>query len=346
MNIKKIAGIFFILLITVSFAGCAQTDQDTLPPKEFYKEKTVELITTGSPGGYDDLLSQVVAKYMAIDLGCTVKVINKQGAGGIEGMNYLYKAVADGLTIGNVAASKFTGNKVMQEPAAEYEIDEYSYLMGIGQEQLYFFVSPVGSFQSVASLQAAKDIKIGGGSASGNIALAGLSVIKLLNLDAKVVTGIPNESDRAMAVRRGEIAGYCLNLAGTKDSVANGYVKPLFVLSSQRDPLMPDIPAITELVNISGEDMPLVTLWETSFVSSSIFTAPPDVPADRLDYLRGFADSWIQNESFRQEINQIAGHTIMKYLSGKEVSQNMVTLAESVDSLYEVFSDLIAKYRD
>lgn len=346
MNSGKTLVATVLMIISLVFIGCSKGAPKTISPAEFYKGKTIDLITTGSPGGYDDLLSHVVAIYLGKDTGSIVKIINKQGAGGMEGMDFLYKDDPDGLTLGNVAATKFVGNKVMKEPTAEYEIDKFSYVMSVGFEQLYFFVSPDGPYQSIASLQAATNLKIGAGSASGNIALGGLSVIKLLNLSAKVVTGIPNESDRALAVKRGEIVGYCLNLAGARESLASGLVKPLFVLSSQRDDIMPDVPAITELANISSDDIGLVELWGKSFVSSSIFAAPPRVPQDKLEYLRSLADKWVQDSEFQQQIDKAAGHHINKYLTGDEVSQNMVNLVNKLDKYYAIFNDLIIKYRD
>jgi tripartite-type tricarboxylate transporter receptor subunit TctC len=334
------------LMLSVLLTGCNGDNKTDAKPADFYKGQTIDLVTTGTPGGYDDLIAHVVATYLARDTGATVMVVNKRGASGMEGVNYVYSDQADGLTLGNVAAAKYVGNKIMKETAALYDIGKFSYIMSIGHELMYFFTSPGGAFQSIDDLNNAKNVKIGGSSPSGNISLAGLSVIKLLNLDARVVTGFESESDRGLAVKRGEIAGYCLNLAGARASITANLVKPLFIIATQRDPLMPDIPTITEFVKPGSDDLSLIQLWETAFVSSTLYNAPPDIPQDRLEFLRGLSGNWFQDQGFRQEINKVAGYEIKRYDTGEEVKKNMRELADNLDKFYTIFADLTARFRD
>jgi tripartite-type tricarboxylate transporter receptor subunit TctC len=336
--------LFMILLF--SMYGCTSNTNTDISPSEFFKGKTIDLVTTGSPGGYDDLVAHIVSSYLEKDTGSTVTIVNKKGSSGMEGINYVYSDEPDGLTLGNVAAAKFVSNKIMKEPGATYDIGKISYIMSIGHEFIYFFVSPESSYQSVANLKNGKTLKIGASSPSGNITLGGLTVIKLLNLDAKVVTGFESESDRALAVKRGEIVGYCLNLAGVKASISAGLIKPLFVLASQRDPQMPDIPAITELVNLSDEDLELVNLWETSFVSSTLYTAPPGLPQDRLVYLQSLSDKWLKDQRFRDEVNKVAGYEIKQCSTGEELNKNMSDLASNLEKFHTIFSDLTNRYRN
>jgi tripartite-type tricarboxylate transporter receptor subunit TctC len=346
MNLK--VGLIYsaITFLLIGFSACGQANQQSISPGEYYKSKNIELITTGSTGGYDDLLAHIVAENLEKDSGSIVTVSNKQGAGGMEGTNFLYKDEPDGLSMGEVAATKFIGNKIMADPTAEYDIEKFSYILSIGHEQMYFLVSPEGPYQSTTILQSATKIKLGAGSASGNVSLAGLTIIKLLNLDAKVVTGFKNESDRALAVKRGEIAGYFMNLAGAREGLAAGLVKPLFVLSSHRDPIKPDIPAVSELVEVTGDNMDLLKFWEDSFVSSSIFIAPPAIDTDKLLFLRSLANNWGKDEGFRQQIDQAAGHQIMVYDTGDQVAQNMTTLSMNLTKFQSTFATLIEKYRE
>jgi tripartite-type tricarboxylate transporter receptor subunit TctC len=345
MNLKLVAAYIIICVLLLGSTSCSLKTQPLSSPAEFYRGKSVDLISTGSPGVFDDLLSHIVAAHMEKDMGCIVKVTSKQGAGGMEGLNSLYKDEPDGLSLGNTPAAKYIGNKIMADPAAEYDIDKFSYLLNVGHEQMYFFVSPQGPYQSVQSLQSAENLKLGAGSASGNLTLAGLTVIKLLKLEARVIPGFKGESERALAVKRGEIGGYCITISDVKEEMASGLIKPLFVLSSQRDPLMPEVPAISELVSVTGDDMELLKFWEVSFVSSSIFIAPPGIPEDRLSYLCSQADHWIKDEGFRREVDRAAGHRIEVYDTGDRVTQNMLILSRNLTKFQSTFIDLMKKYR-
>jgi tripartite-type tricarboxylate transporter receptor subunit TctC len=345
---KRFAFITGVLLLAAILAvpGCPQ-EAEPATPAEFYQDKTIEFIVPHAAGDSYDILARVIAPYLSEDSGATVVVINREGASGLEGINYIYRAEPDGLTLGTTSSLKFVSNKVLDEPAAEYNLEKFSYLMSIGCRQDYFFVSPDGPYQSVADLQAGRDLKIGGASPSGPISLGGLTVIKLLGLDAKVITGIRMESDRILAVKRGEVVGYVQAIPATRPSMDAGMIKPMFVIATERDPLMPDVPAITELVNLTGEDLALAKLWETTLVGSSLFFASPGVPDDRLAFLRNLANKWVQDEGFREEMNALMGYEVQahEYITGEEVTQAMLDMATTLNEFQAIFADLIEQYR-
>jgi tripartite-type tricarboxylate transporter receptor subunit TctC len=333
------------LLLLGSTFGCSQSDSKN-DVESFYKGKTVDLVTNSSTGGFDDLVSRTIASYLGKDTGSNVIVVSKSGAAGLDGINFAYTAQPDGLTFFTTAASKLIGSKVMREPAAAYDLDKFKYILKVGNQVQYFFVSPDGPIQSLNDLKSAKNIKLGGSSPSGNISLAGLSLIKILNLDAKLITGFSSESERALAVKRGETIGYFIPYLSAKSSVEAGLTKPLFVLASQRDSLRLDVPAITELTEITGENLELVKFWETEFTASLIFAAPPGLSDDKLEYLRNTAGKWSQDQNFQQDLKKVFGYDVTYFETGDQVTQSMSRLADSTNSYYDLFSDLIAKYRN
>lgn len=337
-----ITGVLLLAAIIVA-TSCAPKAQPATTPADFYKGKSIELVTTASPGILTDLVLRIIASYLSEDTGASTMVITMKGASGMEGMNYLYNAKPDGLTLGVTSSVKFVGNKVFDEPVAEYEVEEFSYIMNIGRRLTHFFVSPEGPYQTVAELQTAKDLQLGSSSPSGYFTLANLTVIKILGLDAKVITGFDGVSAIALAVKRGELTGYAVNV--NRARIEAGLIKPLFVLATERDPIMPDVPAITELVSLSGEDLELVKLWETTLVNSSLFAAPPGMPEDRLAFLRDLANQWAQDAAFRKEIDAVSGEEVQIYTTGAEVNRTMLDTASGLSKFQAIFADLIEKYR-
>ena len=342
---RKFAIITGVLLLAVIVAAGCPSPAGPVAPADFYRGKTIDISTTGSPGSSNELIDYVIAAYLAEDTGANVNLTYRRGAGGLEGINYVYKAEPDGLTLGTVASVKFITNKVMDEPVAEYELDKFSYITSIDRQPYCLLVAPEGPYQSIADLQSGTNLKIGATSPSGPISLGGLTVIKLLNLDATAVTGFGGISELLLAVERGEIAGYCLSISNAKPSVDSGMVKPLFFLSTERSPLAPGVPAVTELVDLSGEDLALAQLWGTTLSASNLFVAPPDMPAERLAYLRQLAEGWVQEEAFRDEVNQAAGYEVQVYLTGDEATGAMLEMASSLDQFQAIFAGLIEQYR-
>ncbi len=338
--------VFLILAVTSGMVSCTpKVGQET--PTDFYRGKTIELVSNSSAGSLNDLILRTIATYLNRDTGATVIVNNRQGAGGLEGVNYLYKANPDGLTLGMTGANMFVTNKVLDDPAAVYEIEDFSYIISIGRLLTHFFVSPEGPCQSVADLQAAKDLKLGASTASGYVSLAGLTIIKILGLDGKVITGFQGQVDRALATKRGEITGFAINISTARNDMESGMIKPIFVLATKRDLLAPDVPAITELVKLSDEDLALVKLWETTLVGSALFVAPPGTPKDRLEFLRDLASKWVEDEEFRKQINTISGYELQsqEYVTGDEVAKSMLDVAAALDKFRAIFDELIEKYR-
>jgi hypothetical protein len=126
--------------------------------------------------------------------------------------------------------------------------------------------------------------------------------------------------------------------------VAN-LVKPMFVLASERDPRMPEVPAITELTDLSSQDMQLVNLWETAFTSSSLLLTTPDIPKDRLQYLRDLAAKWISDVEFRSSINSIAGYEVQSYLTDTKLTESMLNLSMQLGDYQQIFQQMIDDYR-
>jgi len=342
-RIKIILVLIYVLMLAAP--GCGSDTQQAATPADFYRGKTINLVVSHSAGSYTDLVSRVLASYLERDTGANVIVTNRLGAGGLEGINYVYRSETDGLTLGVITQGKLVPNKIMSEPAAIYDIEDFSYIMNIGACLYSFIVSPNGPYQSVADLQAGSELIIGGASLSGPITLGGMTVVELLGLDAKVVTGLNSIADQALAANRGETVGWVGTIRSALSYLDSGMSEPMFVLASERDPLVPHVPAITELIDIQDDDMALVHLWETGLASTVVFLAPPGVPEDRLAFLRGLAAEWAQDEEFREEIDSVTGFDVPTYVTGETVAETMSDLAVTLDDFRDKFAEMIAKYR-
>ncbi|MFH1003166.1 MAG: tripartite tricarboxylate transporter substrate-binding protein [Chloroflexota bacterium] len=344
--VKKLMAMGGVLLLALALVvvGCGQKAAPVAGPGGFYQGKTIEFSVSDAPGGDGDLVGRLLASWLG-ETGANVTVYNRHGAGGLDAVNHIYKAEPDGLNMGLSSTGKLVTNKILDEPAAAYEVDKLSYIMDMGSLLRYFFIKPDGPYQTVQDLQAAKGILLGGSSPAGTISLGALTIIELLGLDAKLVTGINGEGDRALAVTRGEIVGYSLNLPTARSSLDSNLVKPMFVIATQRDPAAPDVPAITELVNLNADDLALVRLWETALAGGNLWFTTGDIPADRLAYLRGLALKWSQDEGFRAQVDRLSGQKIDVYTTGDKVEAAMADIGQRSEQFKVVFADMIVKYR-
>lgn len=343
MTRNLIALLILCVSLFVLAPGC--TGQTAAKPEDFYKDKTIEIIVSETPGNDHDLISRIIADYLRKDTGCNVIVTNRRGANGLDGINYVAQSKPDGLTLGTMVSLKFVTNKILEEPAATYELSDFAYIGGIDRITNYFMVAVGGPYQSLDALKTGKGLILAGSSPSGGVALAGLTMIKILNLDAKLVSGMGNESQRALAAKRGEVAGYASDIPASKASMSAGLVKPLFVIASKRDKIMPDVPALTELIDIKGQDLELVKSWGTSLCQSSITGISKNVPEDRVQYLGSLFKKWIQDDNFKNDIDRALGQKVGTYMTADEVKGSMDDLLKNATGYKSVFKELIEKYR-
>ncbi len=65
-----------------------------------WPSRPIEMIVAYAPGGGTDLVARLLARHLEKELGATIVVQNKPGAGGAIGFAELARAAPDGYTIG------------------------------------------------------------------------------------------------------------------------------------------------------------------------------------------------------------------------------------------------------
>ena len=91
--IKYLAALNIIITATVFFGSGAAFAQDAFPARP------ITVVVGFAPGGGTDLTARIIAKKLAENLGQSVIVENRSGAGGNIAASYVAKAAPDGYTI-------------------------------------------------------------------------------------------------------------------------------------------------------------------------------------------------------------------------------------------------------
>src|SRR5262249_5780233 len=127
----------FRFLLLVLFAGSvyAQT-YPTKPPK---------LVVGYPPGGSGDFTTRIIADELSKDLGVTVVVENKPGAGGSIASEMVAKSAPDGYTILNQGNHAY--NRVMYKDLA-YSDKDFIPVSRVANGATILVVAPNSPFQS------------------------------------------------------------------------------------------------------------------------------------------------------------------------------------------------------
>lgn len=328
--------------LAVAAMSCAPAAKEAAPA-DFYKGQTVVYAIGADIGSATDLALRAMADVLPKHIGATVAADNWYAAGPIQSANEMYNAKPDGLTILGQNLATLSANQIFGASGVAYNVADFVYLAGVLGESHIFVVSPKGSYQSINDLKAAKGLKFGTVSPRGNWSLSLHALTAMFGLDAKIVTGFKS-ADLALALASGEVDGAAWTASGAVDQAKKGLVRPLFVISSQRHPGAPDLPALTELVSLTKEQQDYLEMVRYFDPMQSVFL-PPGIPADRVEFLREAFDKVIKDPQTIATLEKVGGYTGVKTMAGKELTESGQALVEKGATYNSTFTELINRYK-
>jgi tripartite-type tricarboxylate transporter receptor subunit TctC len=215
--------------------GHAQTD---------FPERPITIIVPFSAGGGTDLGARLLAADLEKELGSSVIVENRPGAGSQIGLTAIANAKPDGYTIGAVNFPATSTIILSPERKASFDIDSFSYLINHVVEPLIVAVKPDSPFNSLKDLiEHAKknpgELRVG---TSGMLTPEHLAQLQFEQAaDSRLRIAHFNGAADSMTQFRGGRT----DIAFTTPSFIEG-LKPLAILSEQRSKALPDLPTAVE----------------------------------------------------------------------------------------------------
>lgn len=275
------------LLMSLVFCGALTSAHSQESEKAFYAGKTVKMIVGAGNGGGYDIISRMIAHYLAKELGANVIVENQPGAGGFIALNRLYVAPADGLQISLVNGTSAAFAQLTRDPAARFDLARLTYLANVGASAGVWLVAPKSPIRSV---QQAIDVKSkwswASSGATSQLGIGAAFTCEALKLDCHVVQGYKGSAEAALAVTRGEMDALYVAELSANNYVRAGQNWALATMSRTRLRFFQDVPTIFEAAKMDADQT-----WVMDFLANveqlgRILVAPPGIPPARLAYLQ------------------------------------------------------------
>lgn len=211
-----------------------------------YPEKVIAAIVPFSTGGTSDLMARVFAAAVSKELGQTVIIENKPGAGGNIGINAMVTAKPDGYTI------LFSSVATTQNPAIYRNlpfdpIKDVQPIAQLGENPNVIAVNvnkfPAGNLQDFIAL-----IKKNPSKLNFSTADSGMIVNRFLLATGLDVTIVPftGSGDSGTALMSGEVDCNIGGLTTAMPGISAGKVRVLAVTGPQRISALPDVPTTGE----------------------------------------------------------------------------------------------------
>jgi tripartite-type tricarboxylate transporter receptor subunit TctC len=216
-----------------------------------YPVKPIRLIVPFAPGGSSDTVSRLVAQKLSAAFGQQVVLENRAGAGGNIGMDAVAKAAPDGYTLlfaaGSAAINVSLYDKMSFDPLKD--LVPVSHVCNVNGILVVHPSVPARTLKEFIDLARSRPDAINYASAgSGTVVhLAGEMFKSMARVN---LTHVPYKgSGPALSdLLGGQVQAMFANMPGTMQHVKADKLRVLAVTGARRSPLLPDVPAVSELV--------------------------------------------------------------------------------------------------
>jgi len=287
---------FFLWIYLFSVAAGAQD----------YPAKPITMIIPFPPGGVAEIVGRPLAASMEKTLKQPIVLVNRPGAGGAVGMGVAAKSAPDGYTIlmGLSSISIFPVSDRINGKEPAYELKDFAPIALVTADPTVLVVRTDSPYRTVKDFVDAAKAQPGkiNYSSSGVYGTLHVSMEIFANAAGIRLFHIPYQGGgpAVTALLGGQVEALASGPAAAIGQIRGGKMRALASWSTERLPLLPEIPTFKEL----GYDAEF-------YIWSGVF-APAAVPSPVLDRLRAAVREAATSAEFKSVMEKVA--TPVSYL--------------------------------
>ena len=302
------------LLLVLAFVLVSALGASAQTP--FFQDKTMRIIAGYGAGSVDDAWTRMIARYLGkyIPGNPNIIVQNMPGAGAMIAANYVYKvAKPDGLTLGGIRAGLYF-DQLVGRKEVQFDWPKFTWLGTPTQVEQIIYIranTPYKTIQDVRKATVPPRCGATGTSSTGYY--TGNLIEETLGAKFQTLTGYKDGPEVDIAVEREEIhcRGISLEtLFGREPLIGwfkNGFVRVLIQTGKKRDPRLPDVPTIWELMNEyktpeAGKRLATIILAVGAF--GRPYVATPGLPAERAQILKTAFAKTLNDPDFQAQARE------------------------------------------
>ncbi len=239
---------------------------------------SIRLVVPFAPGGATDIVARTVAELLSRELGQTIVVDNRAGAGGTIGTAEVARARPDGLTLGVATASTHGVNPAVYKKLPYDAVKDFAAVAQLVQAPGVMVVPTALGIKDYASFLAL--VKASPGkytyASAGNGAVSHMWAELFKSATRTDILHVPYKgaAPAVTALLTGEVQLYFDQLASSLPHIRSGRLTPLAVSWPTRLKSVPDTPTFAE-----------VSLPSNNIPSWFGIVAPAGTPADTVKTL-------------------------------------------------------------
>ena len=296
-----------LILATAALAAFPALAQS---PEEFFKGKTVKVMVGHPPGGSYDFYARLAADMLRVHLPQAGAVIveNKPGGGGLVATSYIYSQAPRDGTVLAVLPETIGNTQLMEPEVGKWKVEDMRYIGSFSSVNTAFVRRKDSPSKTPEDMKRQETIVGCTGTTAQSYQYPAL--LKVLGgYKYKMICGYPGANEYSIALERGEIdlvsSAWNSWRVTHKRQLDNGDLVAVIQTGLKRNRELQNVPLMQELV----EDPMAKRVIEFASAGAMIgraLVAPPNIPADRIDYLRATFDKMVADPAMIEMANKRA----------------------------------------
>ena len=237
-------------LKTLAAATLAVASMGSALAADAYPDKPLTMVVPFSAGGTTDILARIVGQALGQELGQTIIIENKPGAGGNIGAQQASRAKADGYTLFMGTVGTHAINQALYKKLPYDPVKDFAPLSRVANVPNLLVAHPSRPYKTVQEMIAyAKkhpgEVTYG---SPGSGASPHVSGALFQSMTGAELTHVPYKgSAPAISDLLGnQIAVMFDNMPSAIQHVRSGKLRPIAVTTAKRSPELPDVPTVAE----------------------------------------------------------------------------------------------------
>jgi tripartite-type tricarboxylate transporter receptor subunit TctC len=260
-----------------------------------YPSKPIRIVVPIGPGGSTDLVGRMFAQRLGEQMGVSLYVENRPGAGAVIGTELVAKAPPDGYTLLTIAV-EFTINPGLRKKLPFDPIRDFTCIAQLTSGQYFLSTHPtipVKNARQFIALAKSQPGKVTFGS-SGPGSANHLAGVLFQTMTGTKLVHVPYKSagQAGIALMSGEIDFMFSNVASVIQHVRAGKVRAIATTGAKRSPVAPEVPTLDESA-VKGY---IVTGFH-------LLLAPGATPADIVTRLNAETLKALESSAIRERLS-------------------------------------------
>ncbi len=318
--ISKMMTMIFAVVMAGSISTAAMAE---------YPERPITMVIPYGPGGAADLSARLVAGTAPTYLGQPILAVNRTGAAGVVGSNFVINSAKDGYTLLSARVGSQMGVPAMNK-TIPYKWDDFT-MLGLIEVNPFVLVvkgdSPISSFGDFEkAIKDGKEMTYGSAGVGTLLHIATAVMADAMGADPAKLTHVPYKGGgkARAAIVGGQVDFMWQNLSGVINAIEGGQLKALAVTMPERQKVIGSIPTVAE---VGYPAMEKIIGWSAVY-------GPPGLPEDVVTKWVDTLDKLKSDKAWNRMTTQLGN--IVDIRSPEDTKA-------FVKAQYDVFNAAIAK---